>query len=100
MVPRTGPIPPPRERKPRRERDDFDQRVAYDDEPVFQLDAGGDGDGDGDVPGFEPGTTVSHVALGTGRVVGPTGSGRDQKLIVEFDSIGRKTVQAKWLERR
>jgi DNA helicase-2/ATP-dependent DNA helicase PcrA len=100
VVPRTGPIPPPRSisarGKVRRDPDDFDQRVAYDDEPVFHV----DGDGEAGEPGFEPGTTVSHVALGTGRVVGPTGSGRDRRLIVEFDSIGRKTVQAKWLERR
>jgi DNA helicase-2/ATP-dependent DNA helicase PcrA len=92
----SGPVAPPKERsrKPRPQPDDFDQRSYDDDVPVFDVDADLSDD-----DGFEPGATVSHAALGTGRIVGPSGSGRDRRWIVEFETFGRKTVQAKWLER-
>jgi len=73
-----------------RKRDDLDQRVD-DDEPVFQLDAeAGRG-------GFVIGSAVSHSTLGAGRVVAVAGIGKDQKVVVEFGSLGRKTVFARFL---
>jgi DNA helicase-2/ATP-dependent DNA helicase PcrA len=90
-----GAMAPPRERRVRRAAvDELDQRSYDDGEPVYQVGADLDAE-----PGFEPGAAVSHAALGAGRIVGPSGDGRDRKWIVEFESIGRKTVQAKWLSR-
>ena len=54
---------------------------------------------DDGTPAFEPGTAVSHAALGAGTVVETSGSGRDLKIVVDFEKIGRKTVLAKWLAR-
>ena len=69
---------------------DFDQRVEYDDEPVYRL--------DGDTPsGFGIGAAVSHSTLGVGRVVAVAGTGKDQKVVVDFGAIGRKTVFARFL---
>ncbi len=75
----------------RRGRDELDQRTEYDDEPVFHVDgepAGG---------GFTIGTPVSHSTLGAGRVVAVAGTGKDQKVVVDFGSLGRKTVFARFL---
>ncbi|TMQ20965.1 MAG: AAA family ATPase [Deltaproteobacteria bacterium] len=76
-----------RARRPRPVRDDLDQRTSYDDEPVFQV--------DGD---FVVGAEVSHAALGSGRVVAVTGTGKDCRVVVDFGVVGRKTVFAKFLE--
>jgi DNA helicase-2/ATP-dependent DNA helicase PcrA len=77
----------------RRRRDELDQRVDYDDGPVFRVGE------DDHVPrgGFAVGAVVSHQTLGAGRVVGVSGSGHDQKVIVDFGAIGRKTVFARFL---
>jgi DNA helicase-2/ATP-dependent DNA helicase PcrA len=77
-----------RARRPRPMRDDMDQRTAYDDDPVFQVDAAE----------FVVGAEVSHAALGSGRVVAVTGTGKDCRVVVDFGAIGRKTVFAKFLE--
>jgi hypothetical protein len=74
----------------RRTRDDLDQRADYDDEPVYQL------DGDS-VGGFAIGAQVSHSTLGAGRVVAVAGIGKDQKVVVDFGALGRKTVFARFL---
>jgi DNA helicase II / ATP-dependent DNA helicase PcrA len=78
----------------RRRRDDLDQRVEYDDGPVFRVGE------DDQVPrgGFVVGAAVSHQTLGAGRVVGVTGSGRDQKVVVDFGGAGQKTVFARFLQ--
>jgi DNA helicase-2/ATP-dependent DNA helicase PcrA len=98
-------IAPPRERRPRRRHDEYDQRAEWGDgsydEPTYQLDD--DRSGDGAADGFAPGTEVSHQVYGAGRIVGESSDGtsgaRDRKLIVEFPAIGRKTVYARWLSR-
>ncbi len=76
----------------RRRRDELDQRVDYD-EPVFRVGE------DDHVPqgGFAVGAAVSHQTLGAGRVVGVSGSGRDQKVVVDFGGVGCKTVFARFL---
>jgi DNA helicase-2/ATP-dependent DNA helicase PcrA len=80
-----------RQRKPRpsRSRDELDQRAAYDDEPVYRVD---------DAGGFVVGAEVTHAALGAGRVVAVTGTGKDRRVVVDFGAIGTKTVFAKFLE--
>jgi DNA helicase-2/ATP-dependent DNA helicase PcrA len=75
--------------RPARSRDELDQRTADDDEPVFQVDGAG---------GFVIGAEVSHAALGAGRVVAITGTGKDCRVVVDFAAVGRKTVFAKFLE--
>jgi len=81
-----------RDRKPRpspsRGRDELDQRTSYDDEPVYRVDGAGD---------FVIGGEVTHAALGTGRVVAVTGTGKDRRVVVDFGAVGRKTVFAKFL---
>jgi DNA helicase-2/ATP-dependent DNA helicase PcrA len=73
----------------RRGRDDYDQRVD-DDEPVYQIDDGGRS-------GFAIGSAVSHSMHGVGRVVAVAGIGKEQTVLVDFGSIGRKTVLARFL---
>jgi DNA helicase-2/ATP-dependent DNA helicase PcrA len=77
----------------RRRRDELDQRVDYEDGPVFRVGE------DDHLPrgGFAVGAAVSHQTLGEGRVVDVSGSGRDQKVVVDFGGAGRKTVFARFL---
>jgi DNA helicase-2/ATP-dependent DNA helicase PcrA len=77
----------------RRRRDELDQRMDDDDVPVYRVGE------DDHVPrgGFAVGAAVSHQVLGAGRVVGVSGSGRDQKVVVDFGGAGRKTVFARFL---
>ncbi|MBL0220509.1 MAG: UvrD-helicase domain-containing protein [Myxococcales bacterium] len=82
-------------RAPRPARDELDQSAEYDsDEPVYRV-------GDGDyqpATGFTIGATVVHGTLGAGRVVSVTGTGKDQKVVVDFGVIGQKTVFARYLQ--
>jgi len=71
--------------------DDFDQRVFEDDFPAYQIDAGANGSD------FAAGTTVRHDAFGTGRVLEVRGSGKDQKLLIDFATVGLKTVLARFV---
>ncbi|MCX5746649.1 MAG: UvrD-helicase domain-containing protein [Proteobacteria bacterium] len=77
---------------PRRKRDEFDQRAPDDDLPVYRV--------DDDVPRtatFRSGDPVSHELHGFGKVIAVSGSGTDTKVIVEFPTVGRKTIYAKYL---
>ncbi len=71
-----------------RSHDELDQRTAHDDEPVFRVDAGD----------FAVGAQVTHTALGQGRVVAVTGTGKDRRVVVDFGAIGTKTVFASFLD--
>jgi len=75
-------------RSPSRSYDELDQRTAHDDEPVFRVDAGD----------FAVGAQVTHTALGQGRVVAVTGTGKDRRVVVDFGAIGTKTVFASFLD--
>ncbi|MEM7582561.1 MAG: UvrD-helicase domain-containing protein [Acidobacteriota bacterium] len=44
------------------------------------------------------GTRVRHASLGTGRILNVEGSGEDMRLIVYFDSKGRKKLLAKYAQ--
>jgi DNA helicase-2/ATP-dependent DNA helicase PcrA len=96
-----GAAPPPsvaapaRPRAPRKVWDEFDQRSGHADDPVFDLDADLASAGDP----WNAGARVSHAAFGTGRVVQELGSGKDHKLVVDFASVGRKTVLSRFLAR-
>ncbi len=47
---------------------------------------------------FPPGTRVFHASFGEGQVVGTSGSGSMQKLTIDFPSVGRKVVVARFVE--
>ena len=61
---------------------------------MFRVD---DARGAGGAPGFPVGSTVMHTTLGAGRVLAVSGSGKDQKVVVDFGVIGEKTVLARFL---
>jgi DNA helicase-2/ATP-dependent DNA helicase PcrA len=75
-------------------RDELDQRVDYEDEPVYRI---GEDVPRGGSSGFGVGSTVTHTTLGNGRVVSVSGTGKDQKVVVDFGVIGQKTVFARFL---
>ncbi|MEX0837087.1 MAG: UvrD-helicase domain-containing protein [Gemmatimonadota bacterium] len=49
-----------------------------------------------DLPRFAPGERVVHATFGSGAVVEVTGFGRDLKVTVDFDDIGRKKLLARY----
>jgi DNA helicase II / ATP-dependent DNA helicase PcrA len=71
--------------------DEFDQRVFEDDVPEYRQDAAFG------LCNFAAGTTVRHDSFGTGRVLEVRGSGKDQKLLIDFPSVGLKTVLARFV---
>jgi DNA helicase-2/ATP-dependent DNA helicase PcrA len=71
--------------------DEHDQRSYDDSEPVYDLDS------DVREGGPYPGTSVDHAQFGRGKVVEASGSGRDRKLVVDFPTVGRKTVLARFV---
>jgi DNA helicase-2/ATP-dependent DNA helicase PcrA len=74
--------------------DEFDQRAPDDDVPVYRQ----DGQAYGGAARYGVGARVSHAAFGDGRVVEAQGEGKDLKIVVDFASVGRKTVYARYLE--
>ncbi len=80
-------------------RDEFDQRSFDDDEPVFDVNtsAGRRTSASGS-NGFATGTKVSHAAFGVGRVLTSSGDGVERKAVVDFPSVGTKTVLARFLQ--
>jgi DNA helicase-2/ATP-dependent DNA helicase PcrA len=72
-------------------RDELDQRAPDDDVPVYQVDADVPGDG------FRSGDQVTHARHGRGRVVSVTGMAGDERVVVEFATVGRMTVLARYL---
>ncbi len=98
-APPAPPRPPPGHlvrapRAARRMRDEYDQRIDGDDVPVIHLDSDQLAPGDH----FPAGSTVRHDSFGTGRVLESRGSGRDRKLLIQFASVGLKTVLARFVE--
>ena len=49
-----------------------------------------------DLPRFTPGERVVHATFGSGAVVEVTGFGRDLKVTVDFDDVGRKKLLARY----
>jgi DNA helicase-2/ATP-dependent DNA helicase PcrA len=78
-------------RRMRATRDELDQRPPDDDVPVYQVDADVAGDG------FRSGDQVTHARHGRGRVISVTGATGDERVVVEFASVGRMTVLARYL---
>jgi DNA helicase-2/ATP-dependent DNA helicase PcrA len=82
-----------RRRKPMRpQRDELDQRPAFDDVPEWTPD---------DIGGsssLSAGDTVRHASFGEGRVIESRGEGRDQKLLIQFPAVGLKQILARFVE--
>jgi DNA helicase-2/ATP-dependent DNA helicase PcrA len=78
-------------RRMRASRDELDQRPPDDDVPVYQVDADVSGDS------FRSGDQVTHTRHGRGKVISVTGAVGDERVIVEFASVGRMTVLARYL---
>ena len=104
MAVRAAPVParlPPghlvRAPRPARVRDEYDQRVYGDDVPDIRIDPF-DRDQLGAGDHFPAGTQVRHDAFGTGRVLESRGSGRDRKLLIDFPTVGLKTVLARFVQ--
>ncbi|MBI4538307.1 MAG: UvrD-helicase domain-containing protein [Gemmatimonadetes bacterium] len=49
-----------------------------------------------DLPRFVKGERVLHLQFGAGRVVGMEGFGRDLKVVVDFDAVGRKKLMVRY----
>jgi DNA helicase-2/ATP-dependent DNA helicase PcrA len=81
-------------RQAQRMRDEYDQRIDGDDVPVIRIDADQLAPGDH----FPAGMTVRHDSFGCGRVLESRGSGRDRKLLIDFSTVGLKTVLARFVE--
>jgi ankyrin repeat protein len=47
--------------------------------------------------GITPGSTVRHAKFGDGKVVASTGAGDEQKLTIEFATVGTKTLLARFV---
>ncbi len=75
----------------RRDWDEHDQRTGYDDVPEILV------DDEPDTSNVGIGATVSHDSFGSGRVLETRGSGRDLKLLINFESCGLKTVLARFV---
>jgi DNA helicase-2/ATP-dependent DNA helicase PcrA len=101
MAVRAAPAPPRppagtlvRAPRPARAHDEYDQRIDGDDVPVIRIDAEHLGGGDH----FPAGSAVRHDSFGTGRVLESRGTGRDRKLLIDFRTVGLKTVLARFVE--
>jgi DNA helicase-2/ATP-dependent DNA helicase PcrA len=73
---------------PHRSRRQAYQSSSYDDEPEIDTDVGMNQD----TPRFVKGERVVHASFGSGSVVEISGFGRDLKVTVDFDQVGRKKL--------
>jgi DNA helicase-2/ATP-dependent DNA helicase PcrA len=88
------PVAPPAPKRPVRPAwDEHDQRSHDDDVPTYQL----DDDRGGRADPYQTGTSVSHASFGRGRVIEARGQGPARTIVVDFPTVGRKTIQARFL---
>ena len=80
------------ERRRRRAWDDEPGEVRYepDDEPEYGMNQ--------DMPRFVKGERVVHGTFGSGSVVEISGFGRDLKVTVDFDAVGRKRLLLRYAQ--
>jgi DNA helicase-2/ATP-dependent DNA helicase PcrA len=78
--------------------DEYDQSVQYEEFPEYSADNEMDFDQSAEFVAIAAGATVRHTAFGTGRVVSSKGSGKDQKLVIDFPTVGLKTVMSGFVE--
>ncbi len=106
--------PKPQTRRPSASRsfgssghDEFDQRSDYEEFPTYSAQAEMDYDASAGEFDFDQsaefielgqGATVRHKSFGLGRVLSSTGHGKNQKLEIDFSSVGEKTVMARFVD--
>ncbi len=106
--------PKPQTRRPSASRsfgnsghDEFDQRSDYEEFPTYSAQAEMDYDAGAGEFDFDQsaefvelgqGATVRHKSFGLGRVLSSTGHGKNQKLEIDFSSVGEKTVMARFVD--
>jgi hypothetical protein len=87
--------------------DEFDQRSGYEEFPTYTVEGelayeNGEGeyqfDQSAEFVEIAAGVTVRHQKFGLGRVLTSQGRGRDQKLAIDFSSVGVKTVMARFVD--
>ena len=66
--------------------------------PIFQEEYEIDFDQTAEFVELAAGATVRHVSFGTGRVISTNGQGETQKLVIDFPTVGRKTVMVSFVE--
>ena len=49
-------------------------------------------------PELHAGAVVSHATFGVGRVIEARGRGKSRKLLIDFTSVGLKTVLERFVE--
>jgi DNA helicase II / ATP-dependent DNA helicase PcrA len=81
--------------------DDFDQRAPDDEFPIYRVEDEIRDDQEVDVTAsVRVGSRVNHAAFGDGKLVEWIGKGSDRKAIVDFVSVGTKTVLWRFLSTR
>jgi DNA helicase-2/ATP-dependent DNA helicase PcrA len=82
----------PHRRDRMRETQDFEyeHETQYEREPEYSMNQ--------DTPRFVKGERVVHAAFGSGTVVEISGFGRDIKVTVDFDEVGRKKLLLRYAE--
>ncbi len=87
--------------------DEFDQRSGYEEFPTYTVEGeiayeSGDGeyqfDQSAEFVEICAGTTVRHKSFGLGRVLTSQGHGKNQKLAIDFSTVGVKTVMARFVD--
>ena len=77
---------------------EYDQSVQYEDFPEYSAGDEMNFDQSADFVSITAGATVRHSSFGTGRVVSSKGSGTGQKLVIDFPTVGLKTVMSNFVE--
>lgn len=78
--------------------DEYDQSAQYQNFPEYFADDEISYDQSAEFVSIAAGQAVRHTSFGTGRVVSTKGSGKDQKLVVDFPTVGLKTVMSNFVE--
>lgn len=71
------------------------QQEQYHTDPIPEYDGYDDG-----IDGLQPGKTVEHAVFGRGKLMSVAGKGEASKVVVEFDSVGRKMLMLKYANLR
>ena len=78
--------------------DDFDQSVHYEEFPEYSVDDEVDYDQSMRSVAIASGMAVRHSSFGMGRVVSTKGQGEGKKLVIDFATVGLKTVLSRFVE--
>ncbi len=80
------------------ESNNYDQSVQYEEFPEYSVDDEMSYDQSAEMVAIASGMAVRHSSFGTGRVVSTKGQGEGQKLVIDFPTVGLKTVLSRFVE--